>query len=149
MILDKNLVFTNKVSVAAAAGSALVGDVINLDAANRKIGHGCSLKLCILVTTAFTSGGSATVQFRLMSGAAAAINPASDMDHIMTRAFPIASLTLGARFVVELPASLTNFGQYLGLVVTTAVATTTAGSISAFLAEDVEAWYPTADAANG
>lgn len=148
MILDKNLTFANKLSVAAAAGSALVGDVIDLGAVNRKIGSGAPLHLGLIVTTAFASGGAATVQFRLMSGAAAAIVPASDNNHYTSQVFPYAQLTLGKRIIVELPAGIPDYSRYLGLVVATATATTTAGSISAFLTDTPHDWYATADADN-
>ena len=72
MILDKNLEFCDATSVAAAAGSALVGNVINLDNAGRRLTSEM-LYLCVQVTTAFVGSG-ATAQFKLMSDDAAAIN---------------------------------------------------------------------------
>lgn len=138
MILDKNLEFCDATSVAAAAGSALVGNVINLDNAGRRLTSEM-LYLCVQVTTAFVGSG-ATAQFKLMSDDAAAINTTTGTPHFQSKAFGVAELTLGKQFYFELPAGIPAYEQYLGMVVTTAGATTTAGAINAFLTNDVSDW---------
>jgi hypothetical protein len=55
--------------------------------------------------------------------------------------------TLGTAFIVALPQGI-DYERYLGLLVTTATATTTAGSINAFLTLDVDNWHPYPDAQN-
>lgn len=146
MILDEKLEFADNLSVAAAAGSALVGDVINLDVASRRLTPEM-LFLVIQVTEAFV-GATATVQFKLMSDDAAAINTTTGTLHVQTGAIPIAQLTVGKYIAIRLPSGLPPYEQYLGIVVTTATATTTAGKINAFLANDVQDWVATAEGQN-
>lgn len=73
MILDETLEFADAVSVAAAAGTALIGDVIDLETA-RDMGNGQPVYLVIQCDTSIITGGSAgTIKFQLASDAAAAI----------------------------------------------------------------------------
>lgn len=146
MILDEKLEFADNLSVAASAGSALVGDVINLDVANRRLTPEM-LFLVIQVTEAFVGSG-ATVQFKLMSDDAAAINTSTGTLHVQTGAIGVASLTVGKYIAIRLPSGHPPYEQYLGIVVTTAGATTTAGKINAFLANDVQDWVATAEGQN-
>lgn len=150
MILDEKLEFCDATSVAAAAGTANVGDVVDLRQPNQRIGSGDPLVLVISVSTAFTSGGSATVQFKLVSDDSA--TPATNgtqTEHVLTDIFAYTELTLGKFIVARLPAgSLAKYERYLGLQVVTAGATTTAGSINAFLTVDADDWAALADAVN-
>lgn len=148
MILDNNLEFCDATAVNAAAGTANVGDVIDLGAAAKSPGRGYQLYLVIQVTTAFTSGGSATVAFKLVSDAGA--TPATDGTetlHVQTDTFAVAALTQGTQIVVPLPWE-PNYERYLGLQVVTAVATTTAGAINAFLTLNAQSWTALSDAVN-
>ena len=73
MILDERTEFADAVSVAAAAGTALIGDVIDLTVA-RNIGNGKPVYLVITVDTEIITGGVAgTLIFQLVSDAQAAI----------------------------------------------------------------------------
>jgi hypothetical protein len=51
MIMDERLEFADAVSVAAAAGTALIGDVIDLGSVHRDIGAGQPVYLVITVDT--------------------------------------------------------------------------------------------------
>ena len=149
MILDSTTTFTTGVSIAAAAGTDLVGDVIDLDVADRRLGGNHKAKLIITVTEAFTSGGSATVQFKLASDAAAAIaTDGSATEHWGSHDFPVADLTVGKRIVVPLPSGIPASERYLGILAVTGTATTTAGSISASIVLDADDLHAFPDAVN-
>ena len=138
MILDENLELCDALSVAATAGSALRGDVIDLDNAGRRLTSEM-LYLCITVSTAFVGAG-ATVAFELRSDDTATINVSTGTRHFASNAMPVAQLTQGAKLYFELPGGFAAYERYLGLVVVTAGATTTAGAINAFLTNDVSDW---------
>ena len=138
MIMDKNTTFCDALAVNSAAGTTLEGDVIDLGAASLNPGAGQPIHLVIQVTEAFTSGGSATVAFVLASDAQAAIaTNGAATEHYLTEAIPVASLVVGYKRLVALPQGV-DYERYLGVLVTTAAATTTAGSISAFLVLDAQ-----------
>ena len=149
MIMDSNLVFAQGLDVASAAGTSLEGDVIDLDSTGRDLLD--TLSLVIQVSTAFTSGGAALVQFQLASDASAAIDTAgAATEHLRSDFFGMSDLTVGKNLVMPLPAghSLAPYERYLGLLVVTNTATTTAGSINAFLTNDAQRWRAVADAVN-
>jgi len=69
MIIDKLTRFCDKTAMnTGAAGSYLIGDVIDLEDA-RDIGQGYPLYLVINVATTATGGAGATAQFKLVSDA--------------------------------------------------------------------------------
>ncbi len=151
MILDELLEFADATSVAASAGTALIGDVIDLQEA-RDIGNGEPIYLVIQCDTAITTGGAAgTVEFQLVSDAQAAIAT----DGSATVHFDTGSIVTGDTgsgltadgatiAAVALPMEGAAYEQYLGVVCTTGTTTTTAGAINAFLTKDVSKWkaYP-------
>lgn len=149
MILDERLEFADALDVSAAAGTLLVGDVIDLGAVVRDIGQGEPLYLMIEVTTAFTSAGASTNNFQLASDSVEAIAvDASATVHYQTGAIGKAVLIIGYRFKVAIPMEDPAYERYLGILNVTAVATTTAGSINAFLTLDPTGWTAYPDAVN-
>ena len=148
MIMDERSEFCDGEDVSAAAGTALVGDVMDLSANAVNPGRSSNLYLVVQVETAFASGGSATVQFELASDAAAAIaTDGSATTHAQTEAIAIATLVKGYRWIIQLPQGV-DYERYLGILVTTATATTTAGAISAFLTHDPQNYHAYPDAVN-
>lgn len=148
MILDENLEFASALDVSSTAGTSLEGDVADLDSIGRRLFSNNNLSLVIQVTTAFVGSG-ATVQFVLATDAAAAIAAdGSETRHITTQDYSMANLALGATIVVPLPGSFPTWERYLGVEVITAGATTTAGSINAFLTMNADDWVAGADATN-
>lgn len=155
MILDERLEFADAVSVAAAAGTALIGDVIDLQTA-RDIGSGEPLYLVITVDTSIITGGNAgTIQFILASDAQAAIaTDGSASVHFTSKAFvtdddALNDLDAGAVAVaVAIPMEGVAYERYLGILAVIATTTVTAGKINAFLTLDVAKWKAYADAAN-
>jgi len=154
MILDERSEFADAVSVAATAGTALIGDVIDLGAGSRDLGNGQPLYLVIQTDTEIITGGAAgTIKFQLASDAAAAIaTDGSASVHFDTgtlvtddAAANDARLNAGGLIaVVALPQGAL-YERYLGILCVTATTTTTAGKINAFLTPDVSAWRAYAD----
>jgi hypothetical protein len=151
MILDSLLEFADATSVAASAGTALIGDVIDLQEA-RDIGNGEPIYLVIQCATSIITGGAAgTVKFQLASDAQAAIaTNGSATVHFDTGTFvtddaALNDLDAGATIAaVALPMEGNAYERYLGILCVTATTTTTAGAINAFLTKDVSKWkaYP-------
>ncbi len=157
MILDERNEFADAVSVAAAAGTALIGDVIDLGTASRDIGAGEDLYLMITTDTEIITGGSAgTIKFQLASDAQAAIATDGsatvhfDTGTIVTDDAAANDNRLNAGGViacVALPQGAV-YERYLGILAVIATTTVTAGKINAFLTKDPSAWRPYADAVN-
>jgi len=154
MILDERLEFADAVSVAAAAGTALIGDVIDLGASQRDIGNGEQLYFVITVDVEIITGGAAgTLTFQLASDSTANL-ATSPTVHFQSKAFVTddagandAELNAGGVPVcVALPLEGLAYERYLGVLAVTATTTTTAGSISAFLTRDVARWKAYANA---
>ena len=141
MWLDERSKFATAVSVAAAAGTNLIGDVMDTgDARDLGAGHGGPY-LVIQVTEAFASGTSC--QFVLASDAQAALAAdGNETRHFASDVFLDAELTVGFQIQVKLPQGDTKQGEdtigyerYLGIETIT-VGTHTAGAITAFLTPD-------------
>lgn len=156
MILDERTEFADAVSVAAAAGTALIGDVIDAEVV-RDLGNGQPIYLVIVVDTEIITGGVAgTVEFQLVSDAQAAIaTDGSATVHYSTGTFVTDDaaanddkLSAGEVLAcVALPLEGNAYERYLGILAVTGTTTTTAGAISAFLTLDPTGWkaYPEAE----
>lgn len=146
MIMDERTEFADAASVAAAAGTALVGDVIDSGTVARDLGEGADIWLVITCDTEIITGGSAgTIQFILASDAQAAIaTDGSATAHYTSRAFVTddaaandTQMNAGEVIVaVPLPKEGAVYERYLGILVTIATTTVTAGKINAFLTLD-------------
>jgi len=158
MILDERTEFADAASVAAAAGTALIGDVIDLSAAARDIGQGQPLYLVITTDTEIiTAGAAGTLKFQLVSDAQAAIAvDGSATVHVDTGTFVTDdSAANSAQFnaggviaCIALPVQGQVYERYLGILAVTATTTTTAGKINAFLTLDPTGWRAYAEGAN-
>lgn len=154
MIIDKLAEFADAQSVAASAGTALIGDVMDLQSA-RDIGNGQPVYLVITCATSIITGGVAgTVKFQLASDAQAAIaTDGSATVHYDTGTFvtdddALNELDAGDTICcVALPLEGKAYERYLGILCVTATTTTTAGAINAFLTTDPTGWqaYPEGD----
>ncbi len=157
MIMDELLEFADNVSVAAAAGTALIGDVIDLGSAGENPGNGQPLYVIIRPSVEIITGGAAgTLTFKVVSDAQAAIaTNGTATEHVVTAAFVTdgtdandAELKVGGTILqVALPVGGT-YERYLGILAVTATTTTTAGSIDAFLTYDPNKWEAFPDANN-
>ena len=156
MICDVLNTFADGVSVAAAAGTALIGDVIDLGANHADVGLATNGKLYLVLTTSteiITGGAAGTVKFQLASDAQAAIaTDGSASIHFDTGTFVTddsaandSALNAGGRIACfALPLEGRVYERYLGILAVTATTTTTAGAINAFLTNTPPAWaaYP-------
>lgn len=146
MILDERLEFADAASVAAAAGTALIGDVIDLGATARDVGMGQQLYFVITVDTEIITGGTAgTIKFQLASDAQAAIATDGsatvhyDSGTFVTDDSAANSVQMNAGEIVcavPLPLQGAVYERYLGVLATIATTTVTAGKINAFLTLD-------------
>ena len=158
MILDERNEFADAASVAAAAGTALIGDVIDTGSVSRDMGMGQPLYLVITTATEIITGGAAgTLKFQLVSDAQAAIaTDGSATIHIDTGTFVTDdSAANSAQFnaggviaCIALPMEGAVYERYLGILAVTATTTTTAGAINAFLTLDPTGWSAYPEGAN-
>lgn len=148
MILSERDEFADATALSTAAtGRALIGDVIDLGV-GRNLGAQAAadkpLFLVIQVTTAPTSGGSATLNFELTSDAQAAIavdGSASVHGSLPGALTAIATFTAGKPFIMAIsPEGGIPFERYLGIVQNVGVAALTAGAINAFLTTNPKTW---------
>lgn len=157
MILDERTEFADAVSVANAAGTDLIGDVIDMEVV-RDLGNGQPVYLVITTDTEVITGGTAgTIKFQLASDAAAAIaTDGSASVHFDTGTLVTDDAALndarlnagGVIAVVALPAEGTVYERYLGILAVVATTTVTAGAINAFLTLDPYGWKSYADGSN-
>lgn len=153
MILDARNEFCDATSVAAAAGTALVGNVIDLGSVTNYPANSDGLYLVISVDTEVITGGSAgTIQFKLASDAQAAIATDGSATVHYTSASLVTDdsaansdlLNAGGQIcAVELPRG--SYERYLGILCTIGTTTVTAGAINAFLTNDPRAWVAMPD----
>lgn len=142
MILDERNEFADAVSVAAAAGTALIGDVIDLGSASRDIGSGQPVYLIIQTDAEIITGGAAgTIKFQLASDSV--VNLASPTIHLDTGTLVTDDAAVndprlnagGLIFSAPLPQGAL-YERYLGILAVIGATTVTAGSINAFLSFD-------------
>jgi len=150
MIMDKSTEFADAQSVGTPNSSTVnVGDVIDLGVA-RDIGNGKPVYVVVQVDTAITSGGSATVRFKVASDSSSSIAvDGTQTEHVVSDAIAVASLTQGYQLVMVLPLENPAYERYLGFQVEeTSGNALTAGNVNAFLTLDGQGWKAYADANN-
>lgn len=144
MIMDERTEFADAVSVAAAAGTALIGDVIDLGSVQRDIGAGEAAWFVITCATSIITAGTAgTIQFILASDAQAAIAvDGSASVHLSTKSFVTDDDALNdwdageVIFAAPLPIEGQAYERYLGVLCTIGTTTVSAGAINAFITLD-------------
>jgi hypothetical protein len=148
MILDTNLQFANDLALPTSTGTANIGSVVDMNE-NGRFGDGKTSYLCIQVSEAVTSGGSAQVRFQLVSSDNETIETNGDQNtHITSGEISKADLTVGHQVVIPIPGG-EDFGRYVGVQSIVGTAALTAGKVNAFVTLDPPAsWYPAKDADN-
>lgn len=138
MILDDRLELADALALnTGAAGTYNLGDVIDtksttIDPNTTKDLEGAELYLVVRIGTAATSGGSATLQVRLVSDDTATPSTTTATVHATSAAIPVASLTAGATVMVtRLPSG--SYERYVGIQQITGTAAFTGGTLDAFL----------------
>lgn len=137
MITDAFLQLSNAQAVTASAVST---NTIDLGVA-RDVGTGECLYAVITVDQAVTAAGAATVNFQVISSAAAALSSPTILGQ--TDAIGKAELTAGRRpIVIEIPRTVLAaqpVGQrYMGLQFTVATGPLTAGQFTVNIVRDVQ-----------
>ena len=158
MIFDSRNEFADAVSVVAAAGTALIGNVIDLGSGHRDMGQGKTLYLVITSDTEIiTAGVAGTIKFQLVTDAQAAIAvDGTATVHFDTGTFVTGSAAandpkLNAGSVIicaALPMEGKIYERFLGVLAVTATTATTAGKINAFLTYDPTGWQTYAEGIN-
>lgn len=158
MILDERTEFADATTVAAAAGTALIGDTINLKPATTSPNttvdlEGSEMYVIIQTDTAIVTGGAAgTVQFFVVSDALTTLGGgtvAGSTLHLSSASLATGASASGALaaggtiLAAKLPSGA--YEQYLGILCTTGTTTTTAGKINAFLTSDPALYRAYAD----
>lgn len=139
MWIDKQLEFSDAQAVTATAISTNVVDLNTAFNYNTSvdIGTGEDVYLVLQVDAAATAAGAATVQITLESSAAAGLT--SSTVHFTSANYALTDLTAGKTLLaVKLPSG--TYLRYLGVRYTVGTGPLTAGSFSAFLVKDVQAW---------
>jgi hypothetical protein len=140
MILDSRNEFADATSVAAAAGTVLIGNVIDLGTDG--LNDVDSLYAVISVDTEIaTAAAAGTVQLFLVSDALATLGAgvvASCTTHVASPIFVTGATTVQPLLAagktlmqVELPKG--QYERYLGILCTTGTTTTTTGKVNCFL----------------
>jgi len=139
MILDERTEFCDATALnTGAAGSYLIGDVVDLGVA-RDLGGDMAVYLVVSVDTTATSGGSATGQFNLVTDDNASLTSPAVV--VSSKAWAVADMTAGKTLLaVQLPMEGTAYERYIGIQQVTGTAAFTAGKVNAFLTEDVARW---------
>lgn len=134
MILDSQLSLSRAQSIAAAAGDVISTDIYDTGAA-ADAGIGQEVFLQIGLNAAVTSGGAATVAFILQTATDSAFT--TPVEFPLTPARALSALTANStQYRGRLPVGLLRF---IRVVYRIAAATTTAGTVTTFLTEDIQA----------
>lgn len=148
MIMDRLSEFADNVTLSTSTGRSNVGNAIDTTLAGiRDFGGGASappIFLVIAPTVALTSGGSATVEFQLVSDSTDPVaDNGSATEHLSTVAQPIANFAVGTHYAFPLPAGRIH-ERYLGISMVVGSTALTGGAISAFLTLQPQAYraYP-------
>jgi hypothetical protein len=144
MILDERNEFADATTVAASAGTALIGDVIDLgtDGVNDVSGLYAVINIDTEIATAAAAG---TVQLFLVSDALATLGSgvvANCTTHaatplMVTGATTTNPLLMAGRNLMQVELPKGQYERYLGVLCTTATTTTTTGKVNAFLTPTV------------
>lgn len=142
MIMDSRSQLVSAASIAAAAGTALLGSEYDRTVAGNVDIDG--LSLVIMATTGIITGGSAgLLRFQFASHSSAAIPvDGSAVVHYQTGDFVTGATPIAAGsvlFVCELPRGsgvLPTYKRFLGVLSVITTTTITAGAVSAFFTLD-------------
>jgi hypothetical protein len=156
MFMDTTTEFCSSVDVSASAGTALVGNQIDLGSAGINVGMGQPLYLVIRPNVEIITGGVAgTIQFVLASDSTAVIDTATSTRHLISPEYVTDDsaanddqLNINGYLYMGAIPSDTTYEQFLGILVVTGTTATVAGSIDAYLTLDPSGWKSYPDAVN-
>lgn len=163
MILDANLQFDSAANLAQIVGTYNSANIIDLHgtgllptlanlqgARDMGVGDDPALKLFVVVTTTFTSGGAGTLQVNLQgatdNGSGA---PAAYSTWWSSPAYALATLNVGSQLMnMDMPRPPDGIAipRFLRLTYGIAGATMTAGTVAAYLVIDrIDQYYSSTD----
>lgn len=140
-MLDKQNLLSDSQSIAAAAGTVVCTNTIDLGAATtdtigntltKDLGRGKRPELYAQIVEAVTSVGAATVRCELIHSDNADLSSPTVLSK--TDDIAKASLVVGYRFRLSVPPGVTK--RYMGLQYVIGTATTTTGKVTAGLVSD-------------
>lgn len=147
-IIDSTLQFASATTVALAAGTANLGNVVDLTVA-RNVGRGEDVALSITVTTGITVASSTgTIQFRLVADSSATPStsaPAQVFAYSPVFATSTTAIAAGTvLWTVDIPAETGQAAaRYMGVQVIVGTTTINAGAVSAeLLLDGITKWDP-------
>jgi len=139
MIMDKELLFSDAQAVTAAAAST---NVVDLGEA-RDVGTGENLYVVAVVDVAFTDAGSdSTLAVKLQTDSAEGFGTAVDAQELFT--FPALAAAGTVKIARLQPGAID--ARYLRAFFTPAGGNLTTGSLTVFIAHDIDKWKAYADA---
>ncbi len=134
MYVDSLLLFSDGQDLSQSTGDFYSTKVLNLGS-TKDPGGGKVMYLVIVVDEAFTSSSStATVKFSLIDEADTTLD-SSSVEIVSSDTLIVTRLTLGKAIVIPIPFGLIT-QQYIGVRYDIGTDTTTAGTVTAFLALD-------------
>lgn len=141
MLIDKQLQFADGTWAPTATGDNISTNVLDtaplggVPTANggRDFGQGDDLYLVITVKTAVTSGGAATVDFRLRTDSNANLTTAP-VDLVSSGAIAKATLVAGYQVFLKLPSA--TYKEFIGVNANIGTAVLTAGAFEADIVKD-------------
>lgn len=152
MIMDELLEFMDAQAETTATTHNSDSYVdLGTTAAAREIGHGEPLYFVVTCDTTPTSGGSATVQFKLVSDSTTTISiDGSESVHYASDVIAYSDITAGDTVVcVAVPdGAIKPYERYLGAQLVIGTTTLTAGKFNAFLTKDPHRITSLPDATN-
>ena len=149
MISDKLNTFAEDTAVAHAAGTFVLGDVIDLGTAKPDLGNGEPIFVVGIVKDDIEAAGAGTLAFKLTSAADDALT-SGPVDHYIgptlttAAAAPAGQKAGDILFAFRLPSG--EYKQFLGIRATVATQAISDGKVDIFMTHDISAWkaYPSA-----
>lgn len=145
MIIDNELLFADGTWAPTATGDNISTNVhdtgpltgIGTGGSNTGVDLGQTENLWLVVTvkTAVTSGGAATVDFRLRTDSAANLTT-SPVDVVASGAIAKATLVAGYQVILKCPS--TTYKRYIGVNANIGTAVLTAGAFHCALVTDIQ-----------
>ena len=130
---DRLATFCTNFDQDLEAGTALATNQYDLGASGRDPGNGQVLYVNFVVDELFSTGSSPTAEFRVVSDDTASIHATTMTIHASTGPIAAALLVAGYRFSIPLPVGGPAYERYLGVQCLIATATTTTGTVTAWL----------------
>lgn len=133
--IDAFLAFSTEQALTATAASE---DIVDLGA-ERDMGIGpVPLKVVVMVGTAFTSGGSSTLDIALQTAPNSSGSPGTYITIAQSQQIVKADMTAGAKIAEimippTVPSTAANLGRFLRLNYTVGTANFTAGTLNAYV----------------